>query len=146
MEFFPFILQAVLMSIDEFYCHKRRTLKRWERFGHPLDTFVFIICLVFLLLATPEANAFWIYTVLATVSCLLITKDEWQHKLHCDAFENWLHALLFVLHPVVLIWAGYLWWSGSSRFFLVISSNVLLSICFLFYQVFYWNVWRRKGR
>ena len=32
-------LQALVMAVDEFYCHYRRELPRWERWGHPLDTF-----------------------------------------------------------------------------------------------------------
>lgn len=142
LELVPFAMQGVLMGVDEFYCHQRRPLKRWERVGHPLDTLSYIFCLGFLLLVPPSVSALWVFGGLAAFSSLLITKDEWQHKELCDGFENWLHALLFVLHPVVLIWAGYLWWGGSVHFFSVVLSTAVLAFGFLLYQIFYWNVWR----
>jgi hypothetical protein len=40
---------------------------------------------------------------------LLITKDEWVHADQCNAGEHWLHSVLFVVHPVVLITAGLMW-------------------------------------
>lgn len=140
-ELAPFLVQGLLMTVDEFYCHRRRLLRRWERIGHPLDTFVFISCFLFLWWAQPSPAHLAIYTFLSAASCLMISKDEWQHAELCSGFENWLHALLFMFHPVVLIWAGYLWWTRD-------ASSVLLGILamtslFLLYQILYWNVWRR---
>jgi hypothetical protein len=130
------------MAVDELYCHRHRTLRRWERIGHPVDTSIFVLALGWLLLRPPSASHLWSYAVLAGLSCVVITKDEWQHKELCDGFENWLHALLFILHPTVLIWAGYLWWSEAEEFFFVIGSTVVLALGLLIYQILYWNVWR----
>lgn len=142
-EFAPFVFQGFLMGVDEFYCHRRRTLRRWERLGHPLDTISFVLCLLFLLLAAPSALNLAIYAGLCAFSCLFITKDEWQHRELCSGFENWLHAMLFMLHPVVLIWAGYLWWSDPASVEWVLLPALVLSGTFLIYQIVYWNVWRR---
>lgn len=144
MEFLPFALQGLLMGVDEFYCHRHRKLRRWERLGHPLDTLSFLLCLLFLLFIVPSQMALYVYGALSVFSCLLITKDEWQHQELCSGFENWLHAVLFILHPVILIWAGYLWWSGSSHFFFTVGAAAGLSAGFLFYQTLFWNVWRRQ--
>jgi hypothetical protein len=50
-----------------------------------------------------------LYLVLAAASCLIVTKDEFVHSRECKAGEQWLHALLFVMHPLVL-GAGFLLW------------------------------------
>lgn len=131
------------MGVDELYCHRKRELRRWERLGHPLDTLCFVLCLAFLLWRAPSEAALWIYGALAVFSCLFVTKDEWQHRELCGGMENWLHSVLFMLHPVLLIWAGWLWWQGSAVFFSVISGALGLSVFFGIYQLVFWNVWRR---
>jgi hypothetical protein len=141
MAFLPFALQGLVMGVDEFYCHRRRGLGRWERLGHPLDTLSFLICLVLLLALAPSRLGLFVYATAALGSCLLITKDEWQHMQRSDGFENWLHALLFMLHPVLLIWAGWLWWNLEGR--PVLWAAAALSAVFLIYQSLYWNLWRR---
>jgi len=141
-ELAPLLLQGLFMTVDEFYCHRRRPLRKWERIGHPVDTFFFSLCFVFLWFATPSENALWIYGGLAVVSCLLITKDEWQHLELCSGFENWLHAILFILHPVVLIWSGYLWWTGNPAAPFVLAVTLAVTILFFIYQTVYWNFLR----
>jgi hypothetical protein len=141
----PFLVQGLLMTVDEFYCHKRRQLRRWERVGHPIDTITFIVCLLFLIFMPATRINLWIYGVLSLISCLMISKDEWEHKELCTGLENWLHSLLFMIHPVVLIWIGFLWWTETPEFAVVADFCVMLSLGFLFYQSFYWN-WRRRDQ
>ena len=142
-EFAPFLLQGLLMGVDELYCHRRRVLNRWERWGHPVDTLVFSSCLAFLYFAEPGRWQLMLFALLGLVSSLMISKDEWQHRELCSGFENWLHSLLFMLHPVLLIWAGYLWWTRQPQAGAVIGASVLLSLAFFLYQLLYWNVWNR---
>jgi Na+-transporting NADH:ubiquinone oxidoreductase subunit NqrB len=141
-ELAPFLLQGLFMTVDEFYCHQRRILRRWERWGHPIDTFMFGLCLAFLLAVPPSEYAFWIYGVLSVVSCVVISKDEWQHVELCSGFENWLHAVLFIIHPVVLIWAGFLWWTSHPSVGTVLTMTCTMTFLFMLYQIIYWNVWR----
>ena len=107
-----------------------------------MDTLAFASCLIFLRLAAPTSANFWIYAGLATLSSLLISKDEWQHKELCDGLENWLHALLFTIHPVALIWAGWLWWSQSIYAAETLFAAMIMSLGFFFYQTIYWNLVR----
>jgi 2-polyprenyl-6-hydroxyphenyl methylase/3-demethylubiquinone-9 3-methyltransferase len=111
--FLPFTLQGLAMAVDEFGFHRRRAVPRWEWLGHMLDTLVFLGCLVCPLLLPPEPAHVRLYAALAAGSCLLITKDEWVHQRLCSGFEQWLHAVLFILHPVVLMATALLWLSGS---------------------------------
>jgi 2-polyprenyl-6-hydroxyphenyl methylase/3-demethylubiquinone-9 3-methyltransferase len=105
----PIALQGMAMAVDEFVFHRRREVPRWEWLGHALDTLVFLGCLACPLLLPPLAPNLRIYAGLALFSCLLITKDEFVHQRLCSGGEHWLHAVLFLLHPVVLIGTALLW-------------------------------------
>ena len=145
----PFPLQMICMAVDEIHFHRRRGLPRWERLGHPLDTLTVLACFVWLLIATPSAFSLSIYAALSVFSCLFVTKDEPVHTKHCGSGEHWLHAMLFILHPLVLLCAGLLWlawrqrplsfihYTGYEHVFLL--GNTLLTLAFGLYQLVYWN-------
>jgi hypothetical protein len=140
----PLIFQGAVIGIDEFYFHRSRELPLWERVGHPLDTLSLLLCVGLVLLAPYSEGLSKVYLSLAIFSCLLITKDEFVHAEKCRPSENWLHALLFILHPLVLIDLGWLW-LNADRFgwihSIFVGEFVLVS-AFLFYQITYWNVLR----
>jgi hypothetical protein len=97
------------MSIDELFFHRTRPLPRWEIIGHPIDTLSVTICYAWTWLATPTPYSVWVFVGLCAFSCACITKDEFIHTTHCSVGEHWLHAALFVLHPVALGIAALLW-------------------------------------
>jgi hypothetical protein len=97
------------MAVDEFYYHRSRGLGFWERWGHPLDTLSVLACFLVASFAPLELSTIGLYLLIALGSCVLVTKDEWVHTKECTAGEQWLHALLFVWHPVVLL-SGLLLW------------------------------------
>ncbi len=141
----PFGLQAGTMFFDEFYFHRKRGLPQWERIGHPIDTFFVLLGYVFLLATVPSDQNLLVYALLVTFSCVLITKDEFVHKKYCTAMENWLHSLLFVLHPLTFISAGYIWWNRANvpalaELWPFLQIQVMLTVVFMIYQIFYWNV------
>lgn len=146
----PFVLQGVCMLVDEFYFHWQRTLPRWERLGHPLDTLTVLACFGWLLFVTPSATAASVYAGLSVFSCLFITKDEPLHRQYCSAGEQWLHALLFLVHPLILLSAGLLWpaWHGQTLVFIryegfervYLLGAALLTLSFGLYQSIYWNL------
>lgn len=148
----PFVVQMLCMAVDELHFHRQRCLPRWERWGHPLDTLMVLVCFGWLLLTPPSTQALGIYVGLCICSCLLVTKDEMVHHDHCSAAEHWLHAVLFIIHPLALLSAGLLWpaWhaqplsflrpTGFEREFLL--GTTLLTGAFGLYQFIYWNfVW-----
>lgn len=130
------------MVFDEFYFHRKRGLETWERVGHPIDTLSVLACFVFLSLQTPSTQNINIYIALCVFSCLLITKDEFVHTEKCEAKENWLHSILFLLHPITFISAGFLWVLNLSPMFLTIQPIVIL--IFLIYQIVYWSFFWKK--
>lgn len=156
----PFVLQALAMIFDEGYFHIRRGLPRWERIGHPIDTCSVIACMGFILFVPFSPTTLAVYIALASFSSLLVTKDEFVHKEHCPASENWLHAILFTLHPITLTCAGFIWpvvqgveaapwiarWLDHKEAlhqFLYVQFSAM--ILFALYQIVFWNiVWKEK--
>lgn len=143
----PALAQMVAMLVDEGWFHRRRGLPRWERVGHPLDTLSVAACYGWLVASTPGPRALAVYVALASLSCLFVTKDEFVHVRLCDARESWLHAVLFVLHPVVFLVFGVVWWSGLHPWLLRAQLGATLAFCG--YQLVYWNwsaPWNRSPR
>lgn len=135
----PAFLQMLAMSADEFVFHRKRGLPRWERLGHPLDTLTTALCYGWLVL-TPAStpHALVIYVGLCAFSCLFITKDEFVHSRLCEPLETWLHAVLFVLHPIVFLAFGLLWRAGVQPW--VIGVELTLTLGLLAYQLIHWNL------
>jgi hypothetical protein len=157
---FPFALQTLAMIFDEGYFHVRRGLPQWERIGHPIDTCSVLVCMGFVLFAPFSSSALAIYIGLAAFSSILVTKDEFVHKDHCPASENWLHALLFTLHPITLTCAGFIWpvvqgvevtpwiarWlDNKEALYLFLRIQFGAMIAFAVYQIVFWNIiWKDK--
>ena len=135
-------LQAVAMIVDEAYFHRRRELPRWERIGHPLDTLTIVICLGWLLAASPTTTNLYVYVGLAIASTLFVTKDEFVHAKLCTGGEQWLHAVLFVLHPLVLAAFAGMWWTGQLW---PLGAQLVITVLFMTYQIVYWNFRARRA-
>ena len=135
----PAALQALAMFVDEVVFHRKRGLPRWERVGHPLDTLTAALCYGWLaIVPASSAHALLVYVALCAFSCLFITKDEFVHARLCEPLETWLHALLFVLHPIVFLAFGVVWYSGDHEW--VIRGALGATLGFLTYQVAYWSL------
>ena len=156
----PFALQAIAIFFDEGYFHLKRGLPKWERIGHPIDTFSVLLCMAFILYFPFSSENLKLYSILAIFSCALVTKDEFVHAHFCPPLEHWLHALLFTLHPITLFFMGLIWpviqgydcpmWLTN-----IIDNPTALRNCiymqgsfmvlFFLYQVIYWNfIWKDK--
>jgi hypothetical protein len=157
----PFAIQIAVITFDEFYFHVRRGLPKWERIGHPLDTLTVLVCFAFITFVPYSSLALKLYIGLAIFSCIFVTKDEFVHKECCPASEQWLHALLFINHPIVLASAGLLWlvidgtttpaWLSSlaphaDLLRTALKMQIGCVALFLSYQTLYWNfLWKDKA-
>ncbi|KYG69240.1 hypothetical protein AZI87_08525 [Bdellovibrio bacteriovorus] len=128
-------VQGAAILFDEFFFHRKRGLPKWEVIGHPIDTMTVIACLLFLAFMERTPTTEIIYYVMATISCICVTKDEWVHRKFCSAEEMWLHAVLFMMHPLSLFVAMYEW-EDSRAAFVAVAGGVFV---FLVYQVVYWG-------
>jgi hypothetical protein len=156
----PFALQALAIGVDEIVFHRRRGLPRWERIGHPVDTATVLLCMGYVLFVPYSKQAILPYALLAILSSLMITKDEFVHKEHCPALEQWLHALLFILHPITLLSAALIWpvsqgvesaawlssWIEEKEFLRsFLRLQFFAMSLFMAYQVIYWNfIWKTR--
>jgi hypothetical protein len=131
-------LQGTVMAVDEFVFHRARARKMplWERLGHPLDTATVLAPLGITLFLPLTRSSSLLFAGLALFSCLFVTKDEAVHARECTGGEQWLHALLFLLHPLLFL-AVYVLWMEQGRGW--ISLQALLAAGFLCWQLFYWN-------
>lgn len=145
-----------MIVLDEALFHIKRDLPKWERIGHPLDTLTVIVCFAFVWWAPFDRPLIPLYIVLAVFSTIFVTKDEFVHHEHCPAAEQWLHAVLFVNHSIVLAALGLIWPHLHGHFvfsflpellqlkFLVIS-QLIGSVIFCLYQIIYWNFVRKPA-
>ncbi|MBI5273137.1 MAG: hypothetical protein HY861_04060 [Chlamydiia bacterium] len=156
----PFVLQALTIGFDELWFHCRRGLPKWERIGHPIDTFSVFLCMGYVLFVPFSRGTLIPYCLIAAFSCLLVTKDEFVHKDHCPASENWLHAILFTLHPITLTCAAFIWpvsqgaevslWIATwldqpSSLLLFLRIQFVTMGLFMLYQIVFWNfIWKDK--
>ncbi|WII72177.1 hypothetical protein QJS83_17075 [Bdellovibrio sp. 22V] len=129
-------IQGAAILFDEFFFHRKRGLPKWERISHPIDTLSMIGCLLFLAFVERTPTTEKIYYVIAALSCILVTKDEWVHRKYCKAEEMWLHAVLFMMHPLILFFAMGVWEDGRALF-LGLSGGIFI---FLIYQLIYWGL------
>lgn len=137
----PFFIQALAILSDEAFFHHRRGLPRWERLGHPIDTFLQMICLAIPLILPFNHQNLALFAMLSVVSTLMVTKDERVHARLCCWKEHWLHSLLFIVHPIVLIATAFLWAHMVEHgwFFSFLKLQLLLMAGFCSYQIIYWG-------
>jgi heme/copper-type cytochrome/quinol oxidase subunit 4 len=134
----------MLMIYDE-TLHRRRGLGAWERLGHPLDTISVLFPLSLAALLEFSETNLQIFIAASAFSCLLVTKDEFVHARECDAHEHWVHAVLFILHPLVFVATGALWWIDPTDIVLAAQPGILG--LFFIYQIIFWSyVWKPIAR
>ncbi len=138
----PFVLQALLMFFDEFYFHRKRGLPPWEKLGHPLDTLTVFVCYLAMWSLPPTPSHLSLVLALMIFSCLFITKDEFIHTQVCSPWENWIHSVLFVLHPVSFLSAFLLW--KDHLFPQILISQTILTAGFMLYQFLYWRYFEKN--
>jgi hypothetical protein len=156
----PLALQAAVMGFDELHFHRRRGLGAWERIGHPIDTLTVLACIGWALFTPPSGYGVGTYVALAALSCIFVTKDEFVHARRCSPAEHWLHAVLFVVHPVALasvalMWPGLHatavavphWLAGAKAVSGALFFQFAVTAAFCVYQAAYWNLrWRPRER
>ena len=57
----PFLVQGIVITLDEFVFHVKRDLPKWERIGHPLDTLSVLICFAVVLFVPYSATILKVY-------------------------------------------------------------------------------------
>lgn len=154
----PWVCLGPLMAVDEFYFHRKRGLGKWESLGHPLDTLSVVLPFLLILWVPRGTSASWVFVGAAVFSCLFVTKDEGVHLRECPVLEQRLHALLFMVHPILFL-SGWLWWGrmdvlqgdlpGALNAREWIQLQLLIMLGFGTYQLIawrksWWGSWRAE--
>ena len=151
----PLAVQGLAILVDEFHFHFARGLPRWERIGHPLDTFTVLAPILWLVFTVPSERNLIVYIVAAAFSCFFVTKDEFVHADLCPPAEHLNHAVLFIAHPLVFAALAMLWplyharaaaaaWLEHFRGLeYALPAQAALMALYMIYQVVYWNlIWK----
>lgn len=130
------------MILDEFHFHRQREpLPKWERWGHPIDTLSVICVYLYAIGFECKPERLLGFIALSVFSCLLICKDEWIHAEECRGGEQFLHALLFLIHPIVFFSVFMMWAEHIAEYALL--AQVLAMLAFFIYQVGQAYRWRK---
>lgn len=136
----PLILQGVLVGVDELFCHRSRGLSLLEARLHIIDTLLAALPLLVILVAGQiTSSTMAIYTVVSTLSCLSITKEEGLHQKVCGPWEHWIHSLMFMVHPLVYISLGYQWVNNTANLAPIALTYFIMMLSFTLYQLVYWH-------
>ena len=130
-------VHTLLILMDEVGFHYRREIPRWERIGHPLDTLTVLVPIA-LALHSPVTTYYWIAAVF---SCIFVAKDEWVHARLCKGTEHFIHALLFLLHPLLFFCIAVLVRQAPNfLLFYLLAAGV-----FGLYQIIFWNFYAKQA-
>lgn len=139
---FLMILHVALLNVDEYYFHRKRQLCRLEVYSLLIDGALYLIPLGIAIFAPISDSWKLLYIAFATLSCLSVAKNEWFYH-HIEKKERTLHALLYLLHPI-LLYSFYLSW--VENYFVHNLNFWIIQICYLgfgfktlSYQIIYWN-------
>jgi hypothetical protein len=135
----PLIVQALAIFVDEFYFHFAPGQPRWERIGHPLETFTVLAPVLWLMVSTPSERNWIICTLAAVFSCCFVIKDELVHADRCAPGEPVNHAVLIITHP-----RNRLLGSHSFTFLgFALPAQAAALALYMIYPAVYWNlVWK----
>ena len=94
-----------------------------------------------------------------------MTKDVFIHAKECVAAEQWLHSLLFILHPFLLLSGAIFWFISdpenefgsfilkyageiqpSVDYRAILFGQFSLMLVFALFQFFYWNIFPARHK
>src|SRR5688500_10107994 len=102
-------IYTIFMGWNELYFHRKRVLEKWEKTRKALVTFSLTLCLAITLFVPYEEEWKWLFFAAAGFSILVTIKDEFRKQKTDRGREEGTHAVLFMLHPLVLILMVVLW-------------------------------------
>ena len=106
------LFHAVLYFLDEHIFHRERGLSTNEIKSGVFDGILFVITVGLTIFTTYSESLSYLYITLATLSCLSIIKHEYFYPEVLSKKERLTHALLYIVHPLIL-YAFYLSWQSN---------------------------------
>lgn len=140
---FTTLFHAVLYFLDEHYFHRKRGLSDNEVKSGMFDGILYVITVGLTIFTTYSKGLSYLYITLALLSCLSIVKHEYFYPETMDKKERITHALLYIIHPLILF-AFYQSWQSSlfdNELFYWMLQLAYFALAFkaAAFYVIYWN-------
>ncbi len=142
------VLHACLFGYDEYFLKRKRELSQAEINSGILDGILFLFVVSLTIFTTFSESLGYIYIGFSGLSCISIVKNEFFYPKDIERVERIVHALLYVLHPLILYCFYASWKMG---FFVSDMTYWMLQLCYLIlgvktvtYHIVYWNYIHRK--
>lgn len=136
-------LHALVFFYDEYILHKKRVLSQKEVNSGLIDGLLFLSTVAMTLFTTYTKQLGYLYIALGFLSCLAILKHELFLPSDISPKERLVHAILYVLHPLIL-YAFYTSWkmnffATNLTYWMLQLGYFALGFKAISYHVIYWN-------
>jgi hypothetical protein len=139
---------AGLFAYDEYALKRKRSLSQSEINSALIDGFLFLSIVALTIFTNFSSTLSYVYIGLAVLSCASIIKNEFFYPDTIKREERVVHALMYVLHPLIL-YCFYTSW--SMNFFITNMTYWTMQLLYLIlgfktitYHVIYWNYIHKK--
>ncbi len=142
------IFHAFAFAYDEYVLNKRRDLSQGEINSALIDGIIYLSTVAFTIFTTYSDVLGSLYVFLASCSCISIIKNEYFYPNNLPKIERIIHAILYILHPLIL-YAFYLSWKENffqtnMTYWMLQLGYMALGFKAMSYHVIYWNFIHRK--
>lgn len=137
------IIHGSLLLYDEYVIHKERGLTKREITGGIIDGFLYIATIAVTIFTSYSEQLAFLYISLATLSCLSIVFHELYYPDKIRKTERIIHALLYIIHPLILF-AFYESWKSDMfqnnyTYWMLQLGYFFLAFKTKTYFIIYWN-------
>lgn len=137
------LLHGILFTFDEYIVHKKRSLSQKEVNSGLIDGVLFLSTVALTLFTKFSSLLEIIYISLGFLSCVAIIKHEMFLPPDITKRERVIHAVLYILHPLIL-YAFYVSWKSdffntNLTYWMMQLGYFALGFKAITYHVIYWN-------
>ncbi len=142
------IFHAGLYFVDEYILRKQRDVSQKEINSVLVDGLLFLSIVAMTIFTSYSKNLGYIYLVLSALSCISIVINEAFYPASLSCKERVIHALLYILHPLIL-YAFYSSWkmdffNTNMTYWWLQLGYLVLGAKAITYHVIYWNFIHNK--
>ena len=145
---FTTVIHAIAFTFDEYILNKKRNLSQKEINSALLDGILYLAAVALTIFTTFSENLGRVYIGLALLSCISVVKNEAIYPGNIPKIERITHAMLYVLHPLIL-YAFYISWAQNffqtnMTYWMLQLGYFVLGLKAISYHMIYWNYIHRK--
>ena len=144
------LFHALLYFMDEHIFHRERGLSPSEIKSGMFDGILFVLTVGLTIFSTYSTGLAYLYITLASLSCLSIIKHEYFYPDYLSKRERITHALLYIIHPLIL-YAFYNSWKSNLfdenlMYWMLQLAYFALAFKSASFYIIYWNYVYERDR